>query len=67
MTLGRCAEGGDSSQLDLWYLWLPVMESVRQDPGLVELVHDIGLVDYWEEYGWGDFCARTASCDIVCK
>ena len=52
---------------DLWYLWLPVMESVRRDPSFVDLVHDIGLVDYWEEYGWGDFCARTANGDIVCK
>lgn len=52
---------------DGWVIWLPVMESVRRDPGFVDLVHDIGLVDYWEEFGWGDFCARTESGDIVCK
>jgi len=52
---------------DGWAIWLPVMESVRRTPGFVDLVHDIGLVDYWVEFGWGDFCAPSVTGDIVCK
>ena len=52
---------------DGWIIWLPVMESVRRSPGFVDLVHDIGLVDYWAEFGWGDFCAPSETGDIVCK
>ncbi len=52
---------------DGWAIWLSVLESVRQTPGFVKLVHDIGLVDYWAEFGWGDFCAPSAGGEIVCK
>lgn len=52
---------------DGWAMWLPVMADVRQSTGFASLVHEIGLVDYWAEFGWGDFCAPSATGEIVCK
>ncbi len=52
---------------DGWAMWLPVLTDVRQTAGFVDLVHEIGLVDYWAEFGWGDFCAPSDTGEIVCK
>ncbi len=52
---------------DGWAMWLPVLADVRKSSGFVNLVHEIGLVDYWAEFGWGDFCAPSATGEIVCR
>jgi hypothetical protein len=47
-------------------LWMPYMAEVRALPAFEELVVEINLVDFWERYGWGDFCRGSAaefSCD----
>ncbi len=52
---------------DGWAMWLSVMEGIRQTPGFGDLVDEIGLVDYWAEFGWGDFCTPAASGEIACN
>jgi len=47
-------------------MWLPVMHDVRQLPRFKELVREIGLVDYWEQFGWPDLCRPTDDGDFVC-
>ena len=42
--------------LDLWAVWLPVVAPLRSEPGFVEVVSAAGLDEYWETYGWGEFC-----------
>ncbi len=52
---------------DPWLFWMPLMSETRQLPGFKELVTDIGLVDYWQEFGWGDFCYRVGADGFECK
>jgi adenylate cyclase len=47
-------------------LWYPLMKKVRQLPRFKELVKEIGLVDYWKEYGWPDLCRPVGDDDFVC-
>ena len=47
-------------------IWFPVMKEVRQLPRFKELVREIGLIDYWKEYGWPDLCHPVADDDFVC-
>jgi tetratricopeptide (TPR) repeat protein len=47
-------------------IWFPVMSEVRKLPEFKQLVRDIGLVDYWKKYGWGDFCKPTTGDDFEC-
>ncbi|HTY94097.1 MAG TPA: TIR domain-containing protein [Steroidobacteraceae bacterium] len=46
--------------------WSPLFGGVRQLPGFKQLVRDMGLVDYWREFGWGDFCKPTTRDDFQC-
>jgi TolB-like protein/tetratricopeptide (TPR) repeat protein len=46
--------------------WYPVMREVRKLPEFKQLVRDMGFVDYWKQYGWGDYCKPTAGDDFEC-
>ena len=39
---------------------------VRQHPRFGELVRAIGLDDYWDDYGWPEFCNRDGD-SIICR
>ena len=47
-------------------LWYPVMKEVRQLPRFKEFVKEIGLVDYWNEFGWPDLCRPVGDDDFKC-
>lgn len=47
-------------------LWFPVMREVRQLPRFKEFVREIGLVDYWEKFGWPDICHKLDNGDFEC-
>lgn len=51
---------------DLWTFWMPHNKDVRRLPGFKSLVMELGLVDYWREFGWGDFC-RPVGEDFECE
>jgi TolB-like protein/Tfp pilus assembly protein PilF len=51
------------SGLNTYLIWLPQFEAVRRLPDFRDLLRDIGIVDYWQEYGWPDICKRTGTGD----
>ncbi len=50
----------------IWVCWFPVMKEVRQLPRFKEFVREIGLVDYWKEFGWPDLCHPVGDDDFEC-
>ena len=46
--------------------WCPVFREVRRLPRFKELMREIGLVDYWKEFGWPDICRPVGVDDFVC-
>jgi adenylate cyclase len=50
----------------LFKIWFPVMREVRQLPRFKELIREIGLVDYWKEFGWPDLCRPVGDDDFEC-
>jgi hypothetical protein len=48
------------------YAWLPQLAHMRRHPAFKTYVHEIGLVDYWREYGWGEFCQPLGADDLEC-
>jgi len=47
-------------------IWLPVMREVRQLPQFKEFVRELGLVDYWNRFGWPDLCRPVGDDDFEC-
>ena len=36
--------------------WMPESDATRRDPRFAAIMSDIGLVDFWREFGWPDKC-----------
>lgn len=47
-------------------MWWPVMKEVRQLPRFKKFVKEIGLVDYWNKFGWPDICHELDNGDFEC-
>ena len=52
---------------DLWVCWYPMFSDLRNSQQFVDIVDDIGLVRYWDEYGFNDFCARGEDGAVSCR
>jgi hypothetical protein len=50
----------------IYAIWRPVYRDMRKLPRFKEFVRRIGLVDYWREYGWADFCRPMGENDFEC-
>jgi len=48
------------------FMWLPVMRKVRVTPGFKQYVRKIGLVDYWNKFGWPELCRPVGDDDFMC-
>ena len=52
--------------LNIHWMWLPVFDETRKRESYRALLRNIGMVDYWQEYGWPPYCRPvndTFSCD----
>jgi tetratricopeptide (TPR) repeat protein len=49
-------------------IWYPVMKEVRKLPRFKEFIKEIGLVDYWNKFGWPDnnICRPVGDDDFKC-
>ena len=50
----------------VWLLWQSDMAPFRQDPRFAALVTELGMVDYWREYGWPEVCQPSGD-SVICK
>jgi TolB-like protein len=47
--------------------WYGLHRETRKLTGFKDVVRDFGLVDYWQTYGWGDFCKPMTGGDFECS
>jgi TolB-like protein len=55
-----------SSPEQIYAIWRPVYRDVRKLPRFKQFVQQIGLVDYWKQYGWPDVCRPFGENDFEC-
>jgi tetratricopeptide (TPR) repeat protein len=48
------------------YLWLPQFKQMRQLPEFKTLLREIGIVAYWQQYGWPTACRLVRDDDFTC-
>jgi hypothetical protein len=64
-TMALDLDGFDRNDF-VWHFWRADMAPFRQDPRFAALVTELGMVDYWREYGWPDVC-QPAGKSVICK
>lgn len=47
-------------------VWLPHFAPLRAEPGFKDLVRDQRMPEYWNRFGWPEFCDGTAGGDFHC-
>jgi len=48
------------------YMWHPLMSEVRKTTEFKDVVTEIGLVQYWREIKWADYCRPVSEDDFEC-
>jgi len=46
--------------------WMPQSATTRRDSRFAAIVHDVGLVEFWREFGWPDLCTPTGN-GVSCR
>ena len=57
----------DEQNVHTAYVWLPQLAAMRQLPEFRDYLRKIGLVEYWQRYGWPEFCRSTGAHDFECR
>ena len=50
----------------LFFFWTPLGQEARQLPRFKEFIREIGLVDYWNKFGWPEMCRPLDNGDFEC-
>ena len=50
----------------LMYVWLPQFADARRLPQFKTLMRDMGVVAYWQQYGWPAVCRPRGTSDFEC-
>jgi hypothetical protein len=48
------------------YLWHPSYSPARKSERFKTLMRNAGMVKYWRQRGWPDFCRPVSADDFVC-
>jgi TolB-like protein len=60
-------EQGAADVLDRAYLWHPSYAPLRKMERFKAIVRQQGLVEYWRERGWPEFCRPVGPDDFACE
>jgi TolB-like protein len=58
--------GETSFGLEEW-AWTPVFKSIRQNPRYEEYLEKAGLIQYWDDTDWPEWCWRNDDGKVECK
>jgi hypothetical protein len=57
----------DAQPAQMIYVWMPQLAPMRGLPEFETYMREIGMVAYWQEYGWPDFCRPLDEQDFECN
>jgi len=56
----------DEQPGEMLYVWLPQLAPMRRLPEFKAYMREIGMVAYWQEYGWPNICRPLEAGDFEC-
>jgi hypothetical protein len=56
----------DRPSFSVEFLFSREAKALRSHPRFGELLSEIGLVRYWDQFGWPDMCGRDSE-NVVCR
>jgi adenylate cyclase len=66
LALDAMRAANDERPGQIAYAWLPQLAPMRRSREFREYLREIGIVDYWKEYGWPDLCRERGGDDFDC-
>ena len=49
------------------YLWHPTYARIRKTERFKTFLRDVGLIEYWKQRVWPEFCHPTSANDFACE
>ena len=49
------------------FVWMPQLASMRRLPEFKAYLREVGMVAYWQEFGWPPFCKQVGALDFECN
>jgi TolB-like protein/tetratricopeptide (TPR) repeat protein len=65
--LALLREGVTNQPAQLYLVWRPAFKGMRETDAFQQLMLDIGVVDYWREFGWPTLCQPISEDDFRCR
>jgi tetratricopeptide (TPR) repeat protein len=56
----------DEQSAQMVFVWLPQLASMRRLPEFKAYMREVGMVAYWQEFGWPPFCHKVDATDFEC-
>jgi hypothetical protein len=56
----------DITELQWYAFFMSEWKVLRQHPRFREMVVESGLIDYWRQWGWADYCEPVGDSDFRC-
>jgi TolB-like protein/class 3 adenylate cyclase len=66
LALQALRKSTDTNPSNAYLFWTPLFREVRQLDEFKDYMREIGLVDYWKQYGWPDLCQPVVADDFEC-
>lgn len=51
---------------DTWIMWMPILREARTRPEFRAIVKAVGLVEFWQEFGWPEACEPVGDGEFHC-
>ena len=57
----------DTGSSRMTFFWMPQLASMRRLPEFKAYLREVGMVAYWQEFGWPPFCKQAGALDFDCN
>ena len=65
--LKAMTDSASVTPIQIGLVWRPVFKEMRKLDGFKNLLRELGIVAYWQKYGWPTYCKPAGDDDFECE